>query len=362
MLVAQFGPAYPIAMRQRVRQEIAFSSARLGGCRTVANLFRLRPIHADALTLDAAIGHHPFLLEYRYAVPDAADTPYNPELPPHVLEPMLDDEAAAPVRKWILLTLGVFCTARIFQYARGPAQQEWFVAVPSRASTPEKRVLPQWGQAGYHHKGIGAWILDDFSEADFEPIPEVPTSDYYRLDHPQQYLVGMTPDRFQLPDRIDDFFERFNGLHTEDRLSFLSACFLFDKSIDLFWQAPSLAFAASVSSLETLIAADHRGESVETCTNCGQPRYSVRQKFLEFIKVNGSDSPEARKLAGRIYERRSKVLHEGQLIPGEAKPRTIDGSIEWISDDDSRRGVIRFFRSCILNWLILHSRDAKKAL
>jgi hypothetical protein len=68
-------------MKQRVRQELAFSSARVGGGYTIANLFRLRPIHADALTLDAAIGHHPFLLEYRYEVPDAADTPYNPELP-----------------------------------------------------------------------------------------------------------------------------------------------------------------------------------------------------------------------------------------------------------------------------------------
>ena len=294
----------------------------------MANLFRLAPIHPDALTLDAAIGHHPFLLEYRYTVPDAPDTPYNPELPSQVLEPMLDEEAAAPVRKWILLTLAVFCTGRVFQYSRGPAQLEWFVAAPRATSNPERRFRPQWGQAGYHHNGMRAWILDDFSKADLRPIPEVPTSEYYKLDHPQQYIVGMTPDQFQLPDRIDEFFERFNGLQAEDRFSFLSACFLFEKSVDLFWQAPSLAFAASVSSLETLIAADYRGETVATCTKCGQPRYGVRQKFLEFIKVNGSDSPEGRKLADRIYKRRSKVLHEGKLIPGESEPRTIDGSIE----------------------------------
>ena len=133
---------------------------------------------------------------------------------------------------------------------------------------------------------------------------------------------------------------------------FLSACFLFDQGVELFHQTPSLAFAACVSSLETLIAADHKGQDEEHCKDCGQVMYKVRQKFLEFIERYGNDSPETRNISDKVYSHRSKILHEGQLFLGETEPRTIEAADEWLKDDHQRRDVIRFFRACIINWLI----------
>lgn len=193
-------------------------------------------------------------------------------------------------------------------------------------------------------------------------IPLIETDSYYQTETPLQYVLGKTKDVFELPDRINTFIEGFLSLSEEDKASFLSCCFLFEQAFDLFWQAPSLAFAASVSAIETLIAVDHRGEGSERCDCCGQEKFGVRQKFLHFMKTYGSDSAEMKKYADKIYERRSKALHEGQLIPGEVDPRTIEGAIEWLADDDSRRKVIMSFRACIINWLIVNTRIGKKAL
>ena len=80
--------------------------------------------------------------------------------------------------------------------------------------------------------------------------------------------------------------------------------------------------------------------------------YKVRQKFLEFIERYGNDSPETRNISDKVYSHRSKILHEGQLFLGETEPRTIEAADEWLKDDHQRRDVIRFFRACIINWLI----------
>ena len=65
----------------------------------------------------------------------------------------------------------------------------------------------------------------------------------------------------------------------------------------------------------------------------------------------GCDSRE-KKVADEAYGRRSSILHQGKLAIAEAAPKTIEGAIDWINDDQSRRKVIRFSRACIINWLV----------
>jgi hypothetical protein len=349
-------------MIPRIRQEIAFSGAKVSGYYRYGNLFQLRPMHETSLALETVIGHHPFLLEFSYLAPSLAETGYNPDLPTGLIEPMIDEEAAARAKKWIFLVLAAVSKTRIFQYSHRPSQQSWFVGLP-RGSSPETVPhLPQWGQVGYNHNGITAWLIDSFSDPNCPAVRQIQAQAYYQTETPQQHVVGMTPDELELPDRIGDLIAAYLNLSPEDKVSFLSSCFLFDQSIQLFWQAPSLAFSASVTSLETLITVDHKGEKVEHCECCNQPLHRVRQNFLAFIQTYGSDAPGVRKFADRIYERRCAVLHEGQLAAGEVHPRTIDGAIEWIADDESRRTVIKFFRACLLNWLMARSEGTGKAL
>ena len=349
-------------MTIRIRQEIIFAETRITGTYRYGSLFKLRPIFPEAPTLLWSMGHHPALLEFFYYLPDVSETNYNPQIPEQVLLPMIDNEASAKVRKWLLLVLSVFAKNRLFQYKSGPLEQQWFMKLPTSEKDIAPPTGPYWGQAAYSHSGVSAWIVDTFSATSEPSIRLVEANEYYQSETPRQYVVGKTSDVFELPDRITEFMDQYMALSEPSKNSFLSSCFLFDQGFQLFYAAPSLAFAACVSSLETLIAFDHKGEPREKCECCDQPKYQVRQKFLAFIKKYGSDSPEARKMADRVYQRRSGILHEGQLFVGEIDQKTTEGSIEWINDDRSRRETIRFFRTCIINWLILNSRSRSGAL
>jgi hypothetical protein len=348
-------------MKARIRQEIVLSETRIKGSYRYGEIFQMRPMHQEAPVLEWAMGHHPWLLEYMYNVPDVSETKYNPDLPDHVLMPMLDDEASSKVRKWILLVLSIFAKSRVFQYASGMSQQQWFMRLPKDSNDLIVSPTPLWGQGGYQYQGISAWIIDKFSDPKVPPIQLVESNEYYRTETPQQYVVGQTSDNFELPDRINSYLDTYIALPERFKNCFLSSCFLFNQGIQLFYQAPSLAFAACVSSLETLIAVDKKEEPKDRCECCDQIKYHVRQKFLDFIRKYGSDSKDARRVADRVYERRSRILHEGQLFVGEAEPKTIEGAIDWINDDQSRRNVIRFFRTCIINWLI-SNKNAQRAL
>lgn len=349
-------------MKTRIRQEIAFAETRVAGTYKYRNLFQLRPINPEAPTLEWVMGHHPFLLEYSYDLPDVSETSYNPSIPDHALLPMIDQEASGKAKKWILLVLSTFAKSRIFQYDGSPHLQQWFMRLPRDTKETEIPPTPCWGQPGYRDQGIYARILEGFSALDEPSIGLVDTNEYYQTETPRQYVVGKTSNTLELPNRIDGFLDKYMALSDPQRTGFLSSCFLFDKGIQLFFEAPSLAFAACVSSLETLVAVDHKGESPDRCECCQQLKHRVRQKFLEFIKKYGGVSREARKLADRVYERRSGILHEGQLFVGEVDQRTIEGAIDWINDDQSRRNVIRFFRTCIINWLITNGTNKEEAL
>jgi hypothetical protein len=351
-----------LEMIVRTRQEIIFAETRIIGTYRYGSLFQLRPIFPEAPTLQWGMGHHPALLEFSYNLPDISETNYNPEIPEQGLLPMIDNESSAKVRKWILLVLSTFAKSRLFQYRSGLLEQQWFMKLPMNEKDIAPSAGPCWGQAAYNHKGISAWIVDGFSSMDEPSIRLVGSNEYYQSETPRQYVVGKTSDVFELPERITEFMDQYMPLSDASKNAFLSSCFLFDQGIQLFFAAPSLAFAACVSSLETLVVVDHKDESLERCECCDQPIYQVRQKFLAFIKKYGSDSPEARKMADRVYQRRSGILHEGQLFAGEVDQKTTEGSIEWINDDRSRRDVIRFFRTCIINWLILNSRSRSGAL
>ncbi len=337
-------------MTTRTRREIVMSDMRVTGSYRYRDLFQIRPIYPYATVLEWPIGHHPLLLEYRYDVPDSSETTYNPELPQRMLSSEIDNDYSSKAKKWILLVLSVFSKGRVFQYPM-VHEGQWFIEILHDSKDLEVSSSPLWGYSGYSYQGIDA-LIDDFSHEDNASIRHVDTNQYYHTETPRSYVIGQTATEFELPDRITCFLDAYISLPSKLRKAYLSSCSLFDQGIELFYRNPSLEFAACVSSLETLIAADYEGQPEESCKCCGQPKYKVRQKFLEFIKKYGNDSPKTNKIADKVYGRRSKILHRGQLFLGETEPRTIEAADEWLKDDHQRRDVIRFFRVCIINWLI----------
>jgi hypothetical protein len=167
-------------MITRTRQEIVMSETRVTGCFRHGDIFQIRPIYPDAPILEWPIGHHPFLLEYRYNIPEVSETNCNPDLPEPGLSALLDDECSSKVKKWILLVISMFSISRVFQYGRHPNRERWFVELPWNTKDFKVSSAPLWGYAGYHYQGAVARIVDDFSHPDNVSIRLVDTHHYYR--------------------------------------------------------------------------------------------------------------------------------------------------------------------------------------
>ena len=342
-------------MRVRIRQEAALSDRRVTSCFKYRELFQILPLPEDAPSLEFTFGHHPFLMEFSYMVPDVSETRYNPEIAPQMLLPMIDREASSKPKNEVLLLLSTFSRHLVFQYNMTIINQQWFVKLPMNAKDVSASYDSVWGQPGYQSKQLLARVTDAFSTQTAPAMHLIEPNEYFNSELPLQYVAGRTLDEFSLPEAIFEYLDKYYSMTDQAKKAFLSACSLLRQGIQLFILAPSLAFAAYVSSLEALIAHDHQGKSADRCECCNQLKYHVRQRFLDFIRAFGDDSPEGRKQADKVYARRSAILHEGQLFLGEIEPRTMDSAVDWANDDQSRRNVIRFFRICLINWLVRHT-------
>jgi hypothetical protein len=338
-------------MMTRIRQETVLSDRRVTGGFMYRDLFRMIPMPTGAPVLEYPIGHHPFLLEFSYTVPDVSETSYNPDIPLQELLPTIDDEASIRPRNEILLLLSTLSRHLVFQYSRS-FDPQWFIRVPMNAKDFSTSYDSVWGRGGYQYLHLPTRIMEGFSNVEVDAIGLLEPNEYFNGELPHQYVVGQTHNEFELPSKISEYLDKYYSVSGKTKKSFLSACSLLRQGIQLFSLAPSLAFASCVSSLEALIAHDHLGQKTDHCRCCNQPKYHVLERFRDFIRTYGSDSQEDRKQATRIYKRRSSILHKGQLFLGEIEPRTIDRAVDWVSDDLSRRHVIRFFRICIINWLV----------
>ena len=345
-----------LQMTSKIRQETALADRKVLGAFRYRDRFQMMPIPKEAPSIDFLIGHHPFLVEFAYDVPDVVETSYNPEIPSHALLPMIDSEASTRPRNEVLLLLSTLSRHHVFQYNSGIQSQQWFIKIPMNATDVPSKYDSVWGQGGYQSPLVPARILDSFSTVEADLIKAVERNEYFNNELPLQYVAGKTHDEFELPDIMQNYLDIYYTMPAELKGSFLSACTLLRQGVQLFSLAPSLAFAACVSAIESLIAADHQGESVDHCKNCGQPSHHVRQRFLDFIRRYGNDTPEGKRQADAVYARRSSILHQGQLFLGEIDPRTLERTDNWIADSQSRREVIRFFRICIINWLSQHGR------
>lgn len=318
------------------RKVLALSNIPVKGSFRYKDYFQVLPADADAPAPQAVMSHHPFVIEFCFTVDEThREHPDGSSVPQWVI----NNDDAYKTLKEILLLLTAFSNDRVFTYSHN---QSWFIPMGTKGEEPtEKKV--QWGQEGYFYDKFNSDI-EKLSETEIESVALIDANEFFNR------YGRRTDQEFDLPQNIIELLDTFFSLGEDERHYFLSACTLFSQGITIWSEHPSLSFAAFVSSIETLIAADYKDEKTERCSECGQERYRVINKFREFFGKYGSPTPEFRKYAVKVYKYRSKILHRGELFLGEVVPRRF-GSMEGFEDDELRRSIIRTCRICFINWL-----------
>jgi len=291
--------------------------------------FQLLPADEEAPRAAVVMAHHPATLEFRLEQLPSEDLPQGSDS-----STLAGAQANAAAREEITLLLSALTKNRFFMYR---SDHSWFV--PAGQASFE----PKWGQPFYWYPLSDS--TSDFIDSGAEPIHMVEPAEYYGK------LSGVgAGDVVSFPSSLDEMLSRYFSMETEARESFLSACRFLDLGYELWPLSKSLSFVSLATSLETLIHYDHREEIVETCPDCGQPRYRVMAKFRDFIDTYVSSEID-RKGANQLYKIRSEILHRGKLLLLEKEFASLRFDAAAMDQLDAHDRLMSAAQSGLVNWL-----------
>lgn len=313
---------------------LVFSRLPLSGYYRYEDKVQIYPAPPSWKRPPALRGDHPILLEVKTSVFEKSSFLQSPIV--------IEDAPGLPPRiAWedFISLLSTLTNYSFFAYG---TRQSWFIPLDDRKF--EKKSI--WGQETY--------IIPD----DFEPVEGLQDPNCERMtfvdatEYFNAYARRLATEPISFPTNFSQLLKPFIKKHCFSKKiavqSFRKAAKLFHTGVHLKDKGYlSVAFASFVSSLETLIAYDHRKKSNPRCKECGQKVFAVRKKFRQFFSKYGSDSREAEKYANKIYDTRSRFLHEGQFLLSE-----IDETATYLLDSVELEYLIRTCRLLVVNWLI----------
>lgn len=249
-----------------------------------------------------------------------------------------------------LLTL--FNNHRFFTYH---AEQHWFIPIPA----PDKDDAPRrslWGQLGYVHDALESGA--DLSEPTCPEVTRVPIQKYYARF--RDAIYAGEDNTVQLPESIDQLFDLYFKLHPDRKTGLHTACYLYNRALELRTTCASLSLVAAVMAIEALVNCSgsdaplkvceecRTPESIEKCSVCGLPRFRATSRFKQFLSDFGSE--DLKKFANDLYKTRSKLAHGGLL-----RDDLHDSGFYAREKDEERMfrmTSLSLVRIAMLNWLI----------
>jgi hypothetical protein len=190
------------------------------------------------------------------------------------------------------------------------------------------------------------------------------------VNHKEYYFVNPienrgTPIRFS--EQMLQLLHNYFNIGTRARAKVDVLARLICDGLDLHSSMSSLSFLAYVSSIETLASYHYRkaegvviechgchnvSESPFHCEKCGKPIWGIKARFKEFLKRHAGGHEESQALFSRIYNLRSKIVHEGSLLLGNENlflSKNEKGEKERMTHLNTQQAS----RFALANWLLM---------
>jgi len=310
-------------MAKKLCRRIVFAKAPLIGSLVVPGHFQLLPCKFPNAPTSTRFGSVPLVMEFWI---DDLENPVVDLFPKD-----LQDFTASKANEFYKLQrltrlISAISNHRIQASLPHSVDRGWQMpeeSKPSAAGGTSKVVL--FGSYEYPEMQQDLFI-HAFSLPDAPTVRLVNHKDYYFMNpiENRESPITFSQEMFRM---LHNYFNV--GKRARAKLDVVAR--LICDGVDLHSSMNSLSFLAYVSSIETLASYHYRkaeGVKVEchgchsvsdspfSCEKCGKPIWGIKAKYKEFLKRHAGGHEESQALFSRIYNLRSKIVHEGSLLLG----------------------------------------------
>ncbi|MDB5269035.1 MAG: hypothetical protein JWP58_2075 [Hymenobacter sp.] len=333
-------------MRQYHRT-VFFTKSPLSGYYKYQDVFQIFPAELENMPAFSSERqfHFPNILEYWTSDEELVT------LPPGLegLEE-LHTIAARRERKeeQILGLLTSFSNNLFFKYAAADAS--WGFPMPPDSLGEEINARASvWCWRMYTFPDLSRQLtIEGFTECSGHGISTLPYNRFYT------HYPNLDTDRDEpliLPSAMDRLLRAYYTLDSATRDIIDYAISFTVSAVKLHYTDKTVSLLASFTSLETLVDLEYRGQTVENCPTCGQPRHKVSAKFRGFLMKYIGESPANKKKFNAYYSLRSSVVHTGRQLATEKL-------FAEVSEDDAQRElvdrteILQLGKLAITRWLL----------
>lgn len=319
--------------------------------------FQIIPIE-NYIDQEVKSSHFPFYLEYNYSKNDIVQISHEDIIRSNS-EFFSEINHDNYVMTYILKLLSVVTNHYFFIY--NLSDQGWFININSKE--PED-IKCQYGKNLYVDENLkNKMFITEFTENGFEEINFIKHSIYYTYPD----IDNETGNELTLNENTELFFNNLKKLTKLQKQYFDSAVTLINNGLHIRKDMKSLAFLAFISSIETMTHLESKmnKEKIEfecnsckkiktsnyKCKKCGNPIWGISQQIKNYLKKYLIKDEDFNKVINKLYGRRSKIAHTGNLLAG-------DVFFDWDNPDERKKhnmeltNAMQYSKMSIVNYIL----------
>ena len=324
---------------------IVFTKTPLKSYFRYKDLFQIYPADFENMPKSRFQKHHPIVLEYLTDESEERNVPSDFE---GLRDIYLLLATTLTLEDKILNLLSVISNNLFFRYY--DLTGAW--GIPILEDNPGKKAnlwASKWNMALFHWPELPKQLIIENFTIRNEPEIEYKNHFDYYFKEPSFDLYSNSTITF--PDSIhkvlDSYFSK-----TIELQSILDTALSFSVSaVELMQHKKTLSILASFTSIETMVNLEFQDFKPEQCEACGQLKYKVHQKYLDyFLKYIGSSNHNKQKFSA-YYKLRSKIVHTGQRLKTE-------NIYSEFTKDEEEKGflnqveILQLGKMAIVQWLL----------
>lgn len=334
-----------------IYKTIIFTKTQLKSYFKYENEFQIYPVD-DKYLETKKHRHYPIFLEFKLNEEDKI----KPQFSIEEFEKQISETATIQTKQdKIINLLNLFSTYTFFKYK---TEGNWVLPVTTKMSKEEISEIDgsEFLFNHFFHKGINLDIIE-FTEVSnqYKPIRVIEYSEYYQNEPNYDYDQKK---EITLPNNIIMGLRAYYSLSTEEKRIIDSAIKYSCLSMELMEDKTTLGILSAFTSIETVMNFYYKDYKPEQCKECGQPRYKISKRYLDFLLDFIGNGDGFKKKFNNLYSLRSKIVHTGfsfstELFWNELTEKEQNAELVTILE------IVMLSKLSVINYLILPSLGKK---